>query len=387
MSPDVVSGVVQLLDVAAIVLSGLTALGIYLIAIKGESIDYERYWLAVALGALLFPFVNRKAGGYVLQRFTELTWQVGRVALVWAATLSMLTSLAFAAKVAEVYSRGWATLFAVFSFASIGVIRIGVSLQMERWARTGRLSRVAAIVGAGPLGQQIIERLLSAKEPQVRVAGVFDDRLTRVPSEIAGCPVIGTTDDLIAQVRKHLIDEVIIALPLRAETRIGELVTKLRSLPVDLRLSLDPIAGVFPMRGISKAGSVQMIEILDRPLKHWSGVLKSIEDHLLGGLLLVLSAPLMALIALAIRLDSRGPVFFMQECWGFNNNGIRVFKFRTMRVEETDPSGATRTRPGDPRVTRVGRMLRKFSIDELPQLLNVLNGTMSLVGPRPHALN
>lgn len=386
ISPDVVAGIVQLLDVAAILLSGLGALVLYLVAIRGETIDYERYWLAVALGALLFPFVNRKAGGYVLQRFSQLTWQVGRVALVWAATLSMLTSLAFAAKVAEVYSRGWATLFAAFSFAAIGLIRIGVSLLMERWTRAGRLSRVAAVVGAGPLGQQIVERLLSAKDPQVRVAGIFDDRLTRVPSEIAGCPVIGTTDDLIAQVRKQLIDEVIIALPLRAETRIGDLVTKLRSLPVDLRLSLDPIAGVFPMRGISKAGSVQMIEILDRPLKNWSGVLKTIEDRVLGGLLLALAAPLMALIALAIRLDSRGPVLFKQERFGFNNNGIRVFKFRTMRIEQTDLTGAARTTPDDPRVTRVGHILRRLSLDELPQLLNVVLGDMSLVGPRPHVM-
>ncbi|MGH6741603.1 MAG: hypothetical protein ACREDY_21685, partial [Bradyrhizobium sp.] len=278
VSPNVISGVMQLLDVAAIALSGMIALAVYIVAIRGETVEYERYWFAIALGALLFPFVNRKTGGYVLQRFSQLAWQVGRVALVWAATLSMLMSLAFATKLAEVYSRGWATLFAAFSFAAIGVTRIGISLLMERWARAGRLSRVAAVVGAGPLGQQIIQRLLSSKDPQVHVVGVFDDRLTRVPAEIAGCPVVGTTDDLIAQVRKHLIDEVIIALPLRAENRIGELVTKLRSLPVDLRLSLDPIAGVFPLRGISKAGSVQMMEILDRPLKHWSGVFKSIED-------------------------------------------------------------------------------------------------------------
>ena len=386
LSPDVVSGVVQLFDVVAIALSGLGALALYNIAIRGETVDYERYWLAIALGALTFPFVNRKAGGYALQRFSQLVWQIGRVALVWAGTLSILASLAFSAKVAEFYSRGWATLFATFSFAAIGLIRIAVSLLMERWARAGRLSRVAAIVGAGPLGQQIIERLLSAKDPQVRVAGVFDDRLTRVPSEIGGCPVVGTTDDLIAQVRKQLIDEVIIALPLRAETRIGELVTKLRSLPVDLRLSLDPIAGVFPMRGISKAGSVQMIEILDRPLKHWSGVLKTIEDRVLGALLLVLAAPLIALISLAIRLDSRGPVFFKQRRFGFNNNTIDVFKFRTMRVEESDPTGAARTTPHDPRVTSVGRILRRLSLDELPQLLNVVLGDMSLIGPRPHVM-
>jgi exopolysaccharide biosynthesis polyprenyl glycosylphosphotransferase len=183
-----------------------------------------------------------------------------------------------------------------------------------------------------------------------------------------------------------LIDEVILALPLRAEARIGELVAKLRSLPVDLRLSLDPIAGEFPMHGITEVASIQMIEILDRPLKNWSAVVKWFEDKVLGTLCAILLAPLMAAIALAIRLDSGGPVFFVQERFGFNNNVIRVVKFRTMRVAEADPTGAARTTPDDPRVTRVGRVLRRFSLDELPQLFNVLTGDMSLVGPRPHVM-
>jgi exopolysaccharide biosynthesis polyprenyl glycosylphosphotransferase len=164
------------------------------------------------------------------------------------------------------------------------------------------------------------------------------------------------------------------------------MITKLSPLPVDLRLSLDPMAGVFPMRGISRAGTVQLIEILERPLKHWSGVIKRIEDRILGAILLVIAAPLMALIAIAIRLDSRGPALFKQERFGFNNNGIRVFKFRTMSIEQTDPTGAARTTPGDGRVTRVGRILRRLSLDELPQLINVLLGEMSLVGPRPHVM-
>src|SRR5262249_18266515 len=138
--------------------------------------------------------------------------------------------------------------------------------------------------------------------------------------------------------------------------------------------------------GVSETASVQMIEILDRPLKHWSGVVKSLEDRVLSAVLLVLTAPIMALIALAIRLESRGPVFFVQDRFGFNNNAIPVIKFRTMSQEQTDPSGAARTTPDDRRVTRVGRMLRRFSLDELPQLLNVLLGDMSLVGPRPHVM-
>ncbi len=386
LSPEVVCGVVQLLDAVAILLAGAGAFGFYLGLLKGGVSDYPRHYLAVVLASVIFPFVHRRAGGYTIPRLRQLSWQVGRVALVWAATMSTLSTLAFVAKVAEAYSRSWATLFALFSFASVGTVRMLVAAALDHWANQGRLSKVVAVVGAGDLGQQVIAKLRAAKGAPVALAGVFDDRLTRVPTVVDGCPVLGTTDDLIALVRRSLIDEVVLALPLRAETRIGELVAKLRLLPVDLRLSLDPIGGGFPIRGINEVGSIQMLEIVDRPLKNWSAVVKWFEDKILGVVCVVAFAPIMAIIALAIRLDSKGPAIFAQERFGFNNNTIRVFKFRTMRVGEGDPTGAARTIPGDPRVTRVGRILRRLSLDELPQLFNVLLGDMSLVGPRPHVM-
>jgi Undecaprenyl-phosphate glucose phosphotransferase len=367
-------------------LSVIVAIESYSNGFLGNIVERERYWLAIALAALVFPFVHRKAGGYATPRLSALTWQVGRMVLTLAATLSILTTLAFMAKVAPYYSRGWATLFVTLSFGTLASVRMGVALLIQHWTRAGRLSRIVAVVGAGPLGQQVVRKLKAVEDSRVRILGVFDDRMTRVPTEIAGCHVLGTTNDLISQVRQSLIDEVILALPLRAEARIGELVAKLRSLPVDLRLSLDPVSGVIPMRGVSEVASMQMIEILDRPLKHWSGFVKSMEDRILSGLLIALAAPLMGLIALVIRLESQGPALFVQERFGFNNNAIRVFKFRTMRAEEADPSGAARTTPGDARVTRVVRLLRRLSLDELPQLFNVFAGDMSLVGPRPHVM-
>lgn len=386
VSAEVVCGLVQVADAVAILLGGFASVEIFVGAFGSGVTFYSLYWLAIVVAAIVFLYIYRKSGGYRIQRLSHLTGQVGRAALVWGGTLSVLTTVGFAAKVVQNYSRVWTMLFSLLCFAALTLARFGVSLLIDHWSRVGRLTRAVAIVGAGELGQQIVGKIQSTHDGQIRIAGIFDDRLTRVPTEIAGCPVIGTTEDLVAQVRQSLIDEVIIALPLRAETRIGEMVAKLRTLPVDLRLSLDPIAGVFPMRGISETASIQMIEILDRPLKNWSGVAKWIEDKLLGTVLLVLAAPLMALIALAIRLDSAGPALFVQDRFGFNNNVIRVFKFRTMRQGETDPTGATRTVPGDPRVTWVGRILRRLSLDELPQLLNVVLGDMSLVGPRPHVM-
>jgi polysaccharide biosynthesis protein PslA len=179
---------------------------------------------------------------------------------------------------------------------------------------------------------------------------------------------------------------VIMALPLDAEQRLKSLCDKMKALAIDVRLSLEPLAEAFNGRGLGHVGTVPVFEVVDRPLKNWRAVAKWMEDRLLGLTLLVLIGPLMAVIAVLVKLDSPGPVFFVQSRFGFNNQPIRVLKFRTMHVGRADPSGAQRTVRNDPRVTRLGRILRWLSFDELPQLINVVRGDMSLVGPRPHAV-
>lgn len=387
VSHEVISGSVQTLDICAVATAGLLVLVMYLVEITGPAENnYGRYVLAVVLAATILAVTLRKLGAYSVRRLPQLEWQLATVALVWAGTMSALAMVAFIDKVTSFYSRGWTISWVLVTFIEIGLIRVGVRALVRRWTREGRLSRTVAIVGAGKVGEQLVTKLQVQAEGQIVVAGIFDDRLSRVPAAIAGCRVLGTTDELVAFSRRSPIDEIIIALPLRAEERIGELVGKLRALPIDLRLSIDSIGSAIPMRSIGDTGSARMIEIVDRPLKHWSGVAKWIEDKILTILCLVAFAPVMALIAVAIRVDSRGSAFFRQERFGFNNEIVHVLKFRTMHVEEGDQSGGRRTVPNDPRVTRVGRILRSLSLDELPQLLNVLSGDMSLVGPRPHAL-
>jgi exopolysaccharide biosynthesis polyprenyl glycosylphosphotransferase len=146
------------------------------------------------------------------------------------------------------------------------------------------------------------------------------------------------------------------------------------------------MAANFPVCGMSYLGEAPLLGIVDRPIKHWSALAKWVEDKVLSTVLLFGFAPAMAIIALLIKLESRGPVLFVQERFGFNNKTIRVLKFRTMYEARSDLSGAERTVRNDPRVTRLGRVLRALSLDELPQLLNVLRGDMSLVGPRAHPI-
>ncbi len=383
ISREVVCNVVQVLDFFACVVGGALAMLLYFGMVVESSTAYGQYAYPIILAAIILSFGLYKSGSYEFKRLSDLGWQIRRVVLVSIIAMAFLSMLAFVTKEGEFYSRGWAVIWLVLTMTQLLMIRLVLGYMIERWSRQGLLARVVAVVGADQVGEQLLAKLQLAGENEIIVAGVFDDRRTRLPPVVSGYRVVGTTDDLISFVRNTLIDEIVIALPLRAEHRIGDLVAKLRSLPVDLRLSIDPINS-FPMRGIAEVASARMIEILDRPLKSWSRVIKWLEDRILSTILLVVFMPLMGLIALIIRLESPGPILFVQDRFGFNDKLIRVLKFRTMRAENCDQSGSTRTVPNDSRVTRVGRVLRSLSLDELPQLINVLRGEMSLVGPRPH---
>jgi len=174
-------------------------------------------------------------------------------------------------------------------------------------------------------------------------------------------------------------------LPLTAETRLLQILKQLWVLPVDIRLSAYSQKLRYRPRAYSWIGNVPFLDAFDKPLAGWSAVLKSIEDKVFASLAVVVFSPLMALVALAIKLDSPGPVLFRQKRYGFNNELIEVYKFRSMFVDQCDPDARTLVSKNDRRVTRVGRFIRRTSLDELPQLFNVLEGSLSLVGPRPHA--
>ncbi|MBL0900569.1 MAG: sugar transferase, partial [Reyranella sp.] len=200
-----------------------------------------------------------------------------------------------------------------------------------------------------------------------------------------GDPAAVEHDDLVADVRRHGIDSVIVALPLGADHQLVETLNKLSLVPVDVRLCPDRFGLRLGRVSVSHIGGHTFLNVIDRPLRDWRRIAKEIEDRIVAAAILTMISPLLLVIAAAIKLDSRGPVFFRQKRYGFNNELIEVFKFRSMYTDMTDATAAKLVTKDDPRVTRVGRFIRKTSLDELPQLLNVIKGEMSLVGPRPHA--
>ena len=196
----------------------------------------------------------------------------------------------------------------------------------------------------------------------------------------------GTITDLATYARNNRVDLIIVAIPLSAEARLLHILKRLWELPVDIRISGKASSLKFSSKAYTYIGRLPLLAMFDRPLMGWGLFLKNLFDRVVASAAIVVLAPVMFAVAIAIRLESKGPVLLRQKRYGFNNELIEVFKFRSMFANRCDAHATTLVSKGDPRVTRVGRLIRKTSLDEtLPQLFNVLTGQLSLVGPRPHA--
>jgi Undecaprenyl-phosphate glucose phosphotransferase len=254
--------------------------------------------------------------------------------------------------------------------------------------KAGRFNRRTAIVGGGPPAEGLIRALEAQPTSGLQILGIFDDRDdTRSPTVVRNYPKLGRVRDLTPFARQQKVDLILITLPLTAEDRILQMLRDLWVLPVDIRLSAHAAKLKLQKRSYSYIGSVPVLDLIDRPISDLGLVAKWLFDRIVGLMLLVVLAPLLAAVALAVKLDSPGRVLFKQQRYGFNNELIEVYKFRSLYTDHSDVSSAKQVTKDDPRVTRVGRFIRKSSLDELPQLFNVVfKGNLSLVGPRPHAL-
>ncbi len=387
-SPIVVAGMVRLIEFALIALIGLATYFGYVYPAYGHVFDW--YYVATAFAvAALAVIAFQAADIYQIQAFRNPVSQCARLTVAWSIVFLVLVAAVFFAQLGGMYSRLWLSAYFGVGLFTLYATRLFVFGIVRRWNREGRLDRRAVVVGGGDPGEHLVTALEHQRDSDVRLVGVFDDRGDdRAPTACADLQKLGTVDDLVEFARKTRVDLVIFSLPISAETRILQMLKKLWVLPVDIRLSAHTNKLQFRPRSYSYIGSVPVLDVFDRPIADWDVVMKWLFDKVVGGLALLAALPVMAIVALAIKLDSRGPVLFRQKRYGFNNELIEVFKFRSMYVEASDATAARLVTKGDPRVTRVGRFIRKTSLDELPQLFNVvLKGNLSLVGPRPHAVH
>ncbi len=254
---------------------------------------------------------------------------------------------------------------------------------VRRWRRRGYLTPNVVVVGANENARLLIGQAVDTGE--IAVLGIFDDRLERAPQAIDGVPVLGDLDALLGHRIMPYVDRVVITVTASARARVQALVERLGVLPNDITLFIDLGAPNPTAETLDRLANLPLARLSARRPGFRRIVAKRVQDLVFGGVALMMAIPLMAIIAVAVKLESPGPVFFRQRRQGFNNEEIVVWKFRSMRHAQQDLRAHKQVRSDDPRITRVGRIIRRTSLDELPQLFNVLAGEMSLVGPRPHA--
>lgn len=342
---------------------------------------------AIALACLFAGWLAGLLGAYDLRYVFAARAGLRRQLAAWACTMAALLLAASLLRVSGEYARLWAAMWFTSGTALIVGMRVAFVGLTGSWIREGRFAQRTVVVGTTDHGQRFARHLLGCPDICTRIIGfVHDDADPGGISHVGRHPILGNIAYLVHMIRRNEVDQVVIALPWSERERIMRLLAELADTPVDIRLAPELLRFEFLQRRVEMVGGIPMLRVLDRPVSGSAALVKTAEDLILGSLLLLAFAPVMLAVALAIKLDSPGPVFFRQTRSGFNNKLIKVWKFRTMYHHLSDASASALTLRDDPRVTRLGHFLRRSSLDELPQLLNVVCGEMSLVGPRPHAL-
>ena len=334
--------------------------------------------------AVLSVIIFQTVGIYSEEVFsTLLRFRVMLVA--WAAAFSFLIFMHQGMGLFNYLETKHLVFWFCTSAVLFGAERLAMLALFRRLMARGMFLQNAVILGGTENGLRVAEHLQNHRDIRTGVLGFIDDRLERLPKELANLPLLGNTRDLERMIREEKVTQVLVALPWFADSRIGQLINELRKLPVNVLLVPDMVAFRHADKRITEVGGLPTLIASDLPLRGWSPFFKRLEDIVVSSIALLAAAPVMLLVALAIKLDSPGPVLFKQKRYGYNNRLIEVFKFRSMYHEKSDANADRQTTRGDDRITRVGRFIRKTSLDELPQLLNVFLGSMSMVGPRPHA--
>ncbi|MBB3609038.1 undecaprenyl-phosphate glucose phosphotransferase [Rhizobium sp. BK602] len=383
-TPAIILGQYRLFEFLSLLAVGLTVL--FFETVPGDYPFPTKAAVTIALSALAVVFLQ-VSDAYQIPVLRAPHHFPQRILAPWVAACAATSIALLPFGIKDIHSIRllgiWLAAGALFLIAA----RFAFAYAIRNWARNGIMERRAVIVGGGEPAKELIRTLEHQPDNDIRICGIFDDRgEKRSPIMVAGYPKLGTVPELVEFARLTRIDMLIIALPISAEDRILQLLKMLWVLPVDIRLAAHANKLRFRPRAYSHVGAVPMLDIFNKPIRDWDGVAKRIFDVFFSLFALLLLWPIMLAAAIAVKVTSRGPIFFMQKRHGFNNEIIKVLKFRSMYTHLSDPTARNAVTKNDPRVTPVGRFIRKTSIDELPQLFNVLIGNLSLVGPRPHAV-
>jgi putative colanic acid biosynthesis UDP-glucose lipid carrier transferase len=373
--------VLRIMDIAAVIAAGLIAY-FYKFGHLNLGSQYVTA-LCIASGLTLVIFalfhIYESVRAQPFWRyFIRLIQAIGVV-------LTLLAGLAFLSKTGNDFSRGWYMLWALFSLGLLMLFRCTLLIALRVMRSHGWNERRIIIVGAGEWGLRLINTLQQAHWTGFRIVAIFDDAIQDKPSSICDIPVMQTPDNIRNYLTSSpsMIDEIWIAMPLHAEARMKEILHELRHNTVTTRLVLDIFGMDLLNHSVTHLAGFPVINVRSTPMVGMNRLIKALEDRVLASLILLLLSPLLVLIALAIKCTSKGPVFYSQKRMSWNGKEFEMLKFRSMPNNIESDSGPVWAKEGEQRATKLGAFLRKTSLDELPQFINVVCGHMSIVGPRP----
>ncbi|MGH1352296.1 MAG: undecaprenyl-phosphate glucose phosphotransferase [Methyloligellaceae bacterium] len=366
------NGILSYFDCLAVGLSAILAseiAGHFIPEITAQAGVYK-YLFPATISVFLFYYITQKQNNFYnideKLRFLDFT----KIAAWLMATFMIILSFGMLLQVAHTYSSIWFAVWFSISFSVIVLFHASTQLTVSYFAEKGTFNKRIAIIAPTKENAHNLRDELLKSDFGIGGITIFNDR---------------QTDQLIASGQNNEIDQIIIAYTRDEEHLLIEIADKLQVLPLELHVCLCDQKSQISAQSYQKLGDLELQLINAKPIDGWKYTQKAVLDYSVAIVSLIVFAPVMLLIAIAIKLDSSGPVFFRQKRHGYNHNQIDVFKFRTMTVMENG-SEIRQAQKNDSRVTFVGKFLRKTSLDELPQLFNVLRGEMSVVGPRPHAL-
>ena len=386
-SATIVPGIVLLSDFGLIILAAIVS---YVVWVPYNSYTLENYIFAASFVVFVSIILLDRAELYEISAIMGSIWRFDGLLIAVGTSFLFFLSIAFSFNSMEIYSNRWLVSFFALSFFGIWTSRIVLRSGFQVLGERGVVGRAIAVLGTGEQSERFLAQLNRIQPDFTYFAGVFETDPSSGPGkqEVQGHRVVGNLDSLVEAARLGEVNDVVLAMPWSAENKILQVTERLKELPVNVFVSMDLVGFKLDFRPtIDNASNLPMFEVVHKPISGWNSILKRIEDLTLGiGALIVLS-PLLLLIAILIKIDSPGPVFFRQARLGFNNQRFDIYKFRSMYHRDIPEKRVKQASRGDPRITRIGRFIRRTSIDELPQLFNVIGGSMSLVGPRPHALS
>jgi putative colanic acid biosynthesis UDP-glucose lipid carrier transferase len=336
--------------------------------------------IAFLISTIVFPHFNL----YQTWRGASLFYEARLVVFAWVVVMLSLTGFAMATKTGHYYSRMWTGIWFLGGLFTLMSLRLLLRLFVG-WLRSrGYNHKKIVIVGCGELGEKVAQHLTAETWAGLDVMGVFcEGKASHLRVSGGSRHILGDLTDLVQFIQQHTIDQIWLAMPLKEEDRVKSLLYELRHCTANIRFVPDIFGFCLLNHSITEVAGLPIVNLSVTPMEGLNLWLKAAEDQILALIILVLMSPFMLLIAIGVKLSSSGPVFYRQVRVSWNGKPFVMLKFRTMCVDSEEGTGPVWAKPGASRATQFGALLRKTSLDELPQFINVLRGDMSIVGPRP----